>query len=144
MKRALTCIISIVVLGVMLMSADAFQQVIPERLRGRDTLLFGNVDNAYREFWGHSKEPIEIQSKNVSVRDVSEGREAIFQGNVKVNRSDITLTCDKLVMLVTANRRYFTATGNVTIPRSELLGMYRGTGKTYRFFLRDERDRLFP
>jgi len=134
MKRALTCMISIAVLGVMLISADAFQQVIPERLWGRDTFVLGNLDNAYQEFWGHSAEPIEIQSKNLSVRDVTEGKEAIFQGNVKVSRSDTTLTCDNLVMLVTANRRYFTASDNVKIDGR--YGLYRG--ETYRFFLRDE------
>jgi lipopolysaccharide export system protein LptA len=45
-----------------------------------------------------SDEPLDITSKKFTARNIPEGLEATFEGNVKVRQGDMTLTCDKLII----------------------------------------------
>ncbi len=46
-----------------------------------------------------SDQPIEITSKRFSVKSVPGGTEGTFDGNVKVQQGDLTLTCDRLAVV---------------------------------------------
>ncbi len=134
MKRAVISLIGIMVLCGMPLPADAQNKrpPLPNGPMLEGALIIGHIDDAYRQFWGSSTP--EIQSKNCTAREIAEGKELIFLENVKAYRGDTTLACDKLVMLVTASRRYFTASGNVTILQS---GRSVYGGKTHKLFLQE-------
>lgn len=88
-----------------------------------------------------SDRPIEITSSNFKARSIKDGREAIFEGSVKAKHEDVTLTCQKLVIILeeskearsveklnekpstdpgaSNNIRTITATGNVKIVQNE-------------------------
>jgi lipopolysaccharide export system protein LptA len=44
-------------------------------------------------------QPIDIASKNVNAKNIPGGKEVAFEGNVTVKHGDVTLTCDRLVMV---------------------------------------------
>ncbi|MBI4965891.1 MAG: hypothetical protein HY913_21615 [Desulfomonile tiedjei] len=46
-----------------------------------------------------SNQPIDITAKSSIVRDTAEGKEVTFERNVRVRQGDLTLTCDKLIIL---------------------------------------------
>lgn len=50
-----------------------------------------NIGNA-------SEEPLDITSKKFTARNIPEGLEATFEGNVKVRQGEMTLTCDRLTI----------------------------------------------
>jgi len=47
--------------------------------------------------WNSSDQPIDITANKFTARNVDEGVEAIFEGNVQVRQADMTLVCDRLV-----------------------------------------------
>lgn len=46
-----------------------------------------------------SDQPIDITSKKWTARNTPDGKESTFEGNVKVKQGDVTLTCDRLIIL---------------------------------------------
>jgi lipopolysaccharide export system protein LptA len=46
-----------------------------------------------------SDQPMEITSRGVNVRSIPNGKEVTFEGNVTVKRGDVTLSCDRLVIV---------------------------------------------
>jgi len=44
-------------------------------------------------------QPIDISSKNVNAKNIPGGKEVAFEGNVKVKQGDVTLSCDRLVIV---------------------------------------------
>lgn len=95
-----------------------------------------------------SDQPIDITSKKVSARPTAGGREVRFDGNVRVEQGDMTLTCDRLVTLfdeqkkvgerasgkklpkaleTTSTLKSITAIGNVTLAQE---GMKAVAGQT--------------
>jgi lipopolysaccharide transport protein LptA len=90
--------------------------------------------NTYLTLGWDSDQPIEITSKKVSSRNIS--KKVIFEGNVKVKQGEVTLTCDRLVIVYdekTGRRptelptglenasqiKSITASGNVKIVQNE-------------------------
>jgi lipopolysaccharide export system protein LptA len=46
-----------------------------------------------------SDQPMDVTSKKFTARNIPDGKEATFEGNVKVNQGDVTLSCDQLVLV---------------------------------------------
>jgi len=46
-----------------------------------------------------SDQPMEITSTNFTAMNIPNGKEATFKGNVKVKQGDVTLSCDRLVIV---------------------------------------------
>jgi lipopolysaccharide export system protein LptA len=44
-------------------------------------------------------QPIDITSKNVNTKNIPGGKEVSFEGNVKMKQGDVTLICDRLVIV---------------------------------------------
>ncbi len=55
--------------------------------------------NEYLGLGKGSDQPIDITSTKFAARNTPNGKEATFQGNVKVNQGDVTLSCDQLVLV---------------------------------------------
>lgn len=51
-----------------------------------------------RNLGQNSEEPLDITSKKFIARNIPDGLEATFEGNVKVRQGEMTLTCDKLTI----------------------------------------------
>lgn len=47
----------------------------------------------------NSEQPLDITAKKFTARNVTEGLEATFDGNVKVRQGDMTLSCDRLLIV---------------------------------------------
>ena len=60
---------------------------------------FGVCQDNYAALGGASDQPINITSKRFSAKNIPGGKEVTFEGSVKVQQSDLTLTCDRLVIL---------------------------------------------
>lgn len=52
-----------------------------------------------------STQPIEVTSKKLTARVVPNGVELTFEGKVKVKQEDMTLSCDKMVVLYEEEKR---------------------------------------
>jgi len=94
---------------------------------------------------GQGDDPIDVKAKKSTARNTSDGKEVTFDGNVKVTQGDLTLTCDKLVILYNEQHkssgteapakrlakdlqtisgvRSVTATGNVKITQDERMAV---------------------
>lgn len=91
-----------------------------------------------------SDQPIDIASKKSTARNTGGGKEVTFDGNVRVKQGDLTLTCDKLIIVYDENKssanegpakrlpkdlqtisgiRSITATGNVKIAQDERMAV---------------------
>jgi lipopolysaccharide export system protein LptA len=46
-----------------------------------------------------SDQPIDITSTKFTARNIANGKEATFKGSVKVKQGDVTLSCDRLVIV---------------------------------------------
>ncbi len=119
MKRVIAVIVIILVLGL---------------------LTWSYAENDYFLLGTDSQEPFEIASKKFTSRNIRAGRQGIFEGDVKVKRGDVTLTCDKLVMVFHDKKKgngfqSISASGNVLIVRN---GKVVHTGETYGFSLSDQ------
>jgi lipopolysaccharide export system protein LptA len=44
-------------------------------------------------------QPIDITSKNVNTKNIPGGKEVAFEGNVNMKQGDVTLSCDRLVIV---------------------------------------------
>jgi lipopolysaccharide export system protein LptA len=99
------------------------------------------AENGYLALGQGSQEPIDITSKKFTTRNIPDGKENVFEGAVKVVQEDVTLTCDKLVIVYdekkgaaptesrnrklpkdwqnTGNIKSITASGNVKITQNE-------------------------
>jgi lipopolysaccharide export system protein LptA len=55
--------------------------------------------NEYLGLGKGSDQPIDITSTKFTARNIANGKEATFEGNVKVNQGDVTLSCDQLVLV---------------------------------------------
>jgi len=58
-----------------------------------------NAQEGYLAEVKSSEQPIEITAKQTIVKTVAGGTETIFEGNVKVQQGDLTLTCDRLSLV---------------------------------------------
>jgi len=94
---------------------------------------------------GQGDDPIDVKAKKSTARNTSGGKEVTFDGNVKVTQGDLTLTCDKLIILYNEQHkssgteapakrlakdlqtisgvRSVTATGNVKITQDERMAV---------------------
>jgi lipopolysaccharide export system protein LptA len=121
MKHIIAGIIGFLILGVVLSAARA--------------------ENGYLALGQGSQEPIDITSKKFTTRNIPDGKENVFEGAVKVVQEDVTLTCDKLIIVYdekkgaapaesrnkklpkdwqnTGNIKSITASGNVKITQNE-------------------------
>lgn len=79
MKHKITGLVVFLVLGSVLMAAGA--------------------NNEYLSLGKGSDQPIDITSTKFTARNIPNGKEATFEGNVKVNQGDVTLSCDQLVLV---------------------------------------------
>jgi lipopolysaccharide export system protein LptA len=79
MKQIIAGIMGFSILAVMLSAADA--------------------ENGYLALGQGSQDPIDITSKKFTARNIPDGKENVFEGTVKVVQDDVTLTCDKLVIV---------------------------------------------
>ena len=99
------------------------------------------AENGYLALEPGSQEPIDITSKKFTTRNIPDGKENTFDGAVKVVQDDVTLTCDRLVIVYeekkgatptesrnrklpkdlqnTGNIKSITASGNVKISQNE-------------------------
>ena len=59
----------------------------------------GVCQDNYAALGAASDQPINITSKRFSAKNIPGGKEVTFEGSVKVQQSDLTLTCDRLVIL---------------------------------------------
>lgn len=55
--------------------------------------------NDYMSLGTNSDQPINITSRRFSAKNVQTGKEVNFDGSVKVQQGDLTLTCDRLTIL---------------------------------------------
>jgi lipopolysaccharide export system protein LptA len=55
--------------------------------------------NEYLGLGKGSDQPIDITSTKFTAKNIANGKEATFEGNVKVNQGDVTLSCDQLVLV---------------------------------------------
>jgi lipopolysaccharide export system protein LptA len=58
---------------------------------------FGEKD--YLMELGVSDKPIKISSKRFTAKNIPGGKEAVFDGKVRVTQGDLTLTCDRMVIV---------------------------------------------
>lgn len=56
---------------------------------------------------------IDISSKKFAAKNIPGGKEASFEGNVRMTQGDTTLTCDQLVMVYSETSKTGTAEGSV-------------------------------
>jgi lipopolysaccharide export system protein LptA len=94
------------------------------------------ADKTYLSFGLGLDQPIDITSKQVSFRNIHNDKKVIFEGNVKMKQGDVTLTCNRLVIVYdeqTGERirtlpkglenasaiKSITASGNVKIVQNE-------------------------
>jgi lipopolysaccharide export system protein LptA len=74
-------------------------------------LIFGllvsmpGAANNFLSVGQESDEPIDVKAKKSTARNVSGGKEVTFDGDVRVTQGDLTLTCDKLVVLYDEQRK---------------------------------------
>jgi lipopolysaccharide export system protein LptA len=121
MKHIIAGIVGFSILAVMLSAADA--------------------ENGYLALGQSSQDPIDITSKKFTARNIPDGKENVFEGTVKVVQDDVTLTCEKLVIVydekkgatpagnrnkrlpkdwqTAGNIKSITASGNVKITQNE-------------------------
>lgn len=59
----------------------------------------GVCEDNYAALGSASDQPINITSKRFSAKNIPGGKEVTFEGSVKVQQSDLVLTCDRLVIL---------------------------------------------
>jgi len=59
----------------------------------------GFCQNDYLALSPSSDQPINITSKRFSAKNIPGGKEVTFEGSVKVQQSDLVLTCDRLVIM---------------------------------------------
>ena len=62
-------------------------------------LMAAGANNEYLSLGKGSDQPIDITSTKFTARNIPNGKEATFEGNVKVNQGDVTLSCDQLVLV---------------------------------------------
>jgi lipopolysaccharide export system protein LptA len=62
-------------------------------------LTVARAGNEYLGLGKGSDQPIDITSTKFAARNIPNGKEATFEGNVKVNQGDVTLSCDQLVLV---------------------------------------------
>jgi lipopolysaccharide export system protein LptA len=62
-------------------------------------LTTARAGNEYLSLGKGSGQPMDVTSKSATARLVTDGKEVTFQGNVKVKQGDVTLTCDRLVVV---------------------------------------------
>ena len=58
-----------------------------------------------------SDAPIDIRAKRIAARNVFHGREVTFEGSVKVRQADLTVECDKLIIIYDERKGSFWTTG---------------------------------
>ncbi|MGB6064235.1 MAG: LptA/OstA family protein [Desulfomonilaceae bacterium] len=68
--------------------------------------------NEYLSLGKGSDRPIDIKAKKATARMTPDGKALTFEGNVKVNQGNVTLTCDRLVVV------YNDKTGRITTEES--------------------------
>lgn len=119
-KRAVTALAVLLALGVMFSPA-----------RGEGFLSVGLGSN----------EPIQVTSKKSTGKNLPTGKELTFEGGVRVRQGQVTLTCDKLVVvfdeekagkeranklpadLQVSGLRSMTASGNVKVVQNERMAV---------------------
>ncbi len=119
-------------------------KVIATMLTGFLTLCLlspAGAQNNYLALGKGSDQPIEIRSKKFFARNIPDGKEALFERAVKVTQEDVTLTCERLVVvydekkaagspesrskespreaITTSTLRSITASGNVKITQND-------------------------
>jgi lipopolysaccharide export system protein LptA len=57
------------------------------------------ANNEYLSLGKGSDQPMDISSEKFTARNTPSGKEASFDGNVKVKQGDVTLTCNQLVLV---------------------------------------------
>jgi lipopolysaccharide export system protein LptA len=62
-------------------------------------LIAAGANSEYLSLGKGSDQPIDITSTKFTARNIANGKEATFEGNVKVNQGDVTLSCDQLVLV---------------------------------------------
>jgi lipopolysaccharide export system protein LptA len=62
------------------------------------------AEGDYLSFGPGADQPISVTSKKFSARNVPGGKEAVFEGEVKVRQGELTLTCDKLAIVYDEER----------------------------------------
>lgn len=62
-------------------------------------LIAAGANNEYLSLGKGSDQPIDITATKFTAKNIANGKEATFEGNVKVNQGDVTLTCDQLVLV---------------------------------------------
>ena len=60
---------------------------------------FPRASSDYFSLGRGSDQPMDITSRGVNIRSIPNGKEVTFEGNVKVKQGDVTLTCDRLVIV---------------------------------------------
>ncbi|MGO9118229.1 MAG: LptA/OstA family protein [Desulfomonilaceae bacterium] len=63
-----------------------------------------NTENGQVISGKSSEGTVDVASKKVIIRPCSEGRETIFEGDVKAKQRDITLFCDRLIIISNENK----------------------------------------
>ena len=76
-------------------------------------LTAAGANNEYLSLGKGSDQPIDITSKKVSFRNIPTGKEVTFEGNVKVKQGDVTLTCDRLVIVYDQKQAARTGEGRI-------------------------------
>jgi lipopolysaccharide export system protein LptA len=72
------------------------KKLVPPEI-GFSTPLRASSD--YLSLGRGSDQPIDITSKNMNAKNIPGGKEVAFQGNVGVKQGDVTLSCDRLVIV---------------------------------------------
>jgi lipopolysaccharide transport protein LptA len=67
-------------------------------------LLPAEAQNGLFSLGLNSDQPIEITSSNFKAKSIKDGKEAVFEGSVKVKHEDVTLTCRKLLAIFEENK----------------------------------------
>jgi lipopolysaccharide export system protein LptA len=62
------------------------------------TLTAAGARNEYLAIGKGSDQPITVTSEKFTAKNIPNGKEAAFDGNVRVKQGDVTLTCDRLVI----------------------------------------------
>jgi lipopolysaccharide export system protein LptA len=66
--------------------------------------LLAATEGDYLSFAPGADQPISVTSKKFTARNVPGGKEAVFDGEVKVKQGELTLTCDKLAIIYDEER----------------------------------------
>ena len=72
------------------------KKLVPPEI-GFSTPLRASSD--YLSLGQGSDQPMEITSRGVNYRSIPNGKEVTFEGNVKAKQGDVTLTCDRMVIV---------------------------------------------